>query len=61
MVEDLERAGELAEAGGAEAVEALVEDRPALRQALGAARVAVAGMAPVEDEPMVEVARTLLR
>ncbi|MBX3467748.1 MAG: hypothetical protein KF878_12760 [Planctomycetes bacterium] len=47
-------------AGGADAVAALVEDRPALRAALERGRAAVAAMAPVEQESVVELARALL-
>lgn len=52
--------GLLEAAGGMAAIEALVEDRPALRAALAAGRQALGAMAPVEGEAMVELARELL-
>ncbi len=60
VVEALDCAGLLDEAGGAETVVALAEDRPALRQALERGRAALAAMAPVAQEPVVELARALL-
>ncbi|MCW8138511.1 MAG: hypothetical protein KIT58_06370 [Planctomycetota bacterium] len=60
IVEALDCAGVLEAAGGADAVAALVEDRPALRAALERGRAAVAAMAPVEQEWVVELARALL-
>lgn len=60
IVEVLDCAGLLAEAGGVEAVAALVEDRPALRQALERGRAVLAAMVPVNQEPVVELARALL-
>lgn len=60
IVEALDCAGLLDEAGGAEAVRALAEDRPALTQALERGRAALAAMAPVAQEPVVELARALL-
>jgi hypothetical protein len=60
IVEALDCAGLLEEVGGAEAVAALVEDRPALREALERGRTALAAMVPVNQEPVVELARVLL-
>ena len=60
IVEALDCEGLLDEAGGAEAVVALAEDRPALREALERGRAALAAMTPVEQEPVVELARALL-
>lgn len=48
------------ELGGRVAVEALVADRPALREASAALRAAVATMAPVEEEPLVKLAKAEL-
>lgn len=60
VVEALDCAGLLDEAGGAEAVVALAEHRPALREALERGRAALAAMTPVNQEPVVELARALL-
>ena len=60
IVEALDCAGLLETVGGAGAVAALAEDRPALRQALERGRAALAAMAPVDQEPTVELARAIL-
>lgn len=60
VVEMLDCSGRLEMAGGAEAVAALIEDRPALREALVAGRRVIEAIGPVEEEAMVELAARLL-
>lgn len=60
VVDVLSDAGLLDDAGGVQGVESLAHDRPALWRALRAAREAVDGVGPVEEEPMVGLARALL-
>lgn len=60
VLEGLAEDGLLAEAGGPEAVRALVDDRPALRRALEATRAALAGRGPPGQEPIVTLAAALL-
>ena len=56
----LAAAGLLDDAGGIECVESLAYDRPALWRALRAAREVVDAVGPVEEEPLVGLARVLL-
>ena len=60
IVEALDCAGLLEEAGGTAAVRALAEDRPALREALERGRAALTAMTPVAQEPVVELTRAIL-
>jgi hypothetical protein len=60
VLEVLDCSGRLDEAGGAEAVAGLVEDRLELRAALAAGRAALASMTGLEEEPIVELAGELL-
>jgi hypothetical protein len=60
VVDALAAAGLLDDAGGLEGVESLAYDRPALWRALRAAREAVDAVGPVEEEPLVALARALL-
>jgi hypothetical protein len=59
-IEALDCAGLLDAAGGEAAVAALVEDRPSLRAALTTARTSLQAMAPIDDEPLVAFAESLL-
>lgn len=60
VVEALDCAGLLVAAGGADAVAALVVDRPALRSAMASAGAAVKAMKPVTEEPLIAAAASML-
>lgn len=60
VIEALHCAGLMNEAGGEDAILSLTADRPALRAALAAGRAALDGMAPIVEEPLVNLAAELL-